>query len=206
MLRMDLGRGGQGEKIMLLTININNTNTMLGLFHNQKWIANWRVSSDRAKLVDEYGMLLKNLFDFEGYKWEDISAVAIASVVPPLTTTFTDMSRRFFKRDPLVVSHEINLGVKVRAGARHCGRSIVQPHGQITAHRIGGAARGHRFQHDPMHAVRTCAGLCGVDRRPGGTHPCGTRRTGPGHRHRGAGTGVGQRNKGHRSRRSNADP
>ena len=98
---------------MLLVININNTNTMLGLFHNQKWIANWRVASEQAKLPDEYGMLLKSLFDFEGHKWENISGIAIASVVPPLTTTFTEMCRRFLKREPLVVTHEINFGVRV---------------------------------------------------------------------------------------------
>jgi len=99
---------------MLLVININNTNTMLGLFHNQKWLANWRVASDQKKLADEYGILLKSLFDYEGYQWKDISAIAVASVVPPLTTTFTEMCRRVLKRDPLVVTHEINLGVKVR--------------------------------------------------------------------------------------------
>ena len=59
---------GKRKKSMLLAININNTNTMLGLYHNQKWIANWRVSSNRAKLADEYGMLLKNLFDYDSYK------------------------------------------------------------------------------------------------------------------------------------------
>ena len=128
---------------MLLAININNTNTMLGLFDNQTWIANWRVSSDRAKLVDEYGMLLKNLFDFEGYKWEDISAVAIASVVPPLTTTFTDMSRRFFKRDPLVVSHEINLGVKVRTDYP----------AEVGADRILNALATHRLHGSPAIVV-----------------------------------------------------
>jgi type III pantothenate kinase len=128
---------------MLLVININNTNTMLGLFHNQKWIANWRVSSDRAKLVDEYGMLLKNLFDFEGYKWEDVSAIAIASVVPPLTTTFTDMSRQFFKRNPLVVSHEINLGVKVRTDYP----------AEVGADRILNALATHRLHGSPAIVV-----------------------------------------------------
>ena len=128
---------------MLLAININNTNTMLGLYHNQKWIANWRVSSNRAKLADEYGMLLKNLFDYDGYKWEQISAIAIASVVPPLTTTFTDMCRRFFKRDPLVVSHEINLGVKVRTDYP----------AEVGADRILNALATHRLHGSPAIVV-----------------------------------------------------
>jgi type III pantothenate kinase len=128
---------------MLLVININNTNTMLGLFHNQKWIANWRVASDQKKLADEYGILLKSLFDYAGFKWEDIAAVAIASVVPPLTTTFTEMCRRFLKRNPLVVTHEINLGVKVRTDYP----------AEVGADRILNALATHRLHGSPAIVV-----------------------------------------------------
>ena len=98
---------------MLLVININNTNTMLGLYRDEEWIANWRVASNRSKLPDEYAILLKNLFDFERLDWRDISGVALASVVPPMTTTFVEMCRRFLHCDPLVVSNKIKTGVKV---------------------------------------------------------------------------------------------
>jgi len=128
---------------MLLVININNTNTMLGLFHNQKWIANWRVASDQAKLPDEYGMLLKSLFDFEGHKWENISGIAIASVVPPLTTTFTEMCRRFLKREPLVVTHEINFGVRV----------LTDYPAEVGADRILNALATHRLHGSPANVV-----------------------------------------------------
>ena len=128
---------------MLLVININNPNTMLGLHRNHKWIANWRVSSDRAKLADEYGMLLKSLFDFQGYKWDQISAIAIASVVPPLTSTFIEMCERFFKRSPLVVSHEINLGVKVRTDYP----------AEVGADRILNALATHRLHGSPAIVV-----------------------------------------------------
>jgi type III pantothenate kinase len=128
---------------MLLVININNTNTMLGLFHNQKWIANWRVASDQKKLADEYGILLKSLFDYAGYQWEAISAIAIASVVPPLTTTFTEMCRRFLKRNPLVVTHEINLGVKVRTDYP----------AEVGADRILNALATHRLHGSPAIVV-----------------------------------------------------
>jgi len=128
---------------MLLVININNTNTMLGLFHNQKWIANWRVASDQAKLPDEYGMLLKSLFDFEGHQWENISGIAIASVVPPLTTTFTEMCRRFLKREPLVVTHEINFGVRV----------LTDYPTEVGADRILNALATHRLHGSPAIVV-----------------------------------------------------
>lgn len=86
---------------------------MLGLYRDKTWIANWRIASNSSKLPDEYAILIKNLFDFESLAWIDISGVALASVVPPMTTTFVEMCRRFLRCDPLVVTNEIKTGVKV---------------------------------------------------------------------------------------------
>lgn len=128
---------------MLLLMNINNTNTMLGLYQNEEWIANWRIASDRAKLPDEYAMLLKSLFDFEGLYWENISGVAIASVVPPLTTSFVEMCQRFLNRDPLVVTHDIKTGVKV----------LTDYPAEVGADRILNALATHRLHGSPAIVV-----------------------------------------------------
>jgi type III pantothenate kinase len=128
---------------MLLLMNINNTNTMLGLYQNEEWIANWRIASDRAKLPDEYAMLLKSLFDFEGLYWENISGVAIASVVPPLTTSFVEMCQRFLNQDPLVVTHNIKTGVKV----------LTDYPAEVGADRILNALATHRLHGSPAIVV-----------------------------------------------------
>jgi len=128
---------------MLLLMNINNTNTMLGLYQNEEWIANWRIASDRAKLPDEYAMLLKSLFDFEGLYWEKISGVALASVVPPLTTSFVEMCQRFLNRDPLVVTHDIKTGVKV----------LTDYPAEVGADRILNALATHRLHGSPAIVV-----------------------------------------------------
>jgi len=128
---------------MLLLMNINNTNTMLGLYQNEEWIANWRIASDRAKLPDEYAMLLKSLFDFEGLYWENISGVALASVVPPLTTSFVEMCQRFLNHDPLVVTHDIKTGVKV----------LTDYPAEVGADRILNALATHRLHGSPAIVV-----------------------------------------------------
>ena len=128
---------------MLLLMNINNTNTMLGLYQNEEWIANWRIASDRAKLPDEYAMLLKSLFDFEGLYWENISGVALSSVVPPLTTSFVEMCQRFLNRDPLVVTHDIKTGVKV----------LTDYPAEVGADRILNALATHRLHGSPAIVV-----------------------------------------------------
>ena len=99
---------------MLLTTNINNTNTMIGLYDGTEWIANWRIKTDRAKQSDEYAMLLHNLFQYNRLRWSDVTGVALASVVPPLTACFVDMYQRYFRLEPLVVTNKIRTGVKIR--------------------------------------------------------------------------------------------
>ena len=99
---------------MLLTTNINNTNTMFGLYDGKEWIANWRVKTDRAKQPDEYAMLLRDLFQHNNLSWSDVTGVAMASVVPPLTGSFVEMYERYFKLKPLVVTHKIKSGVNIR--------------------------------------------------------------------------------------------
>jgi type III pantothenate kinase len=128
---------------MLLAIDVGNTNTMLGLYQNKKWIANWRIASDRAKLPDEYAMLLKSLFDFTGFKWKDISGVALASVVPQLTTTMVEMSHRFLEQDPLVISPDINTGVRI----------LIDYPAEVGADRILNALAAHRIHGSPAIVV-----------------------------------------------------
>ena len=98
---------------MLLTTNINNTNTMIGLYSGTERIANWRINTDRAKQPDEYAMLLSNLFEHNQLKWSEVTGVALSSVVPPLTGTFVDLFERYFQVEPLVVTNKIKTGVKI---------------------------------------------------------------------------------------------
>ncbi len=98
---------------MLLVINVNNTNTSFGVHADGQWRAHWRVATDRAKQTDEHAMLLHELFEFNGLRWSDLEGVAIASVVPPITSIFVELSRRYLKHDPLLVSHRIKTGVNI---------------------------------------------------------------------------------------------
>ena len=60
---------------MLLTIDVGNTNTVLGVFRGEELIANWRLTTARAQTVDEYGVLTRNLFSYAGLNQEDITGV-----------------------------------------------------------------------------------------------------------------------------------
>ena len=94
---------------MLMAIDIGNTHTVLGIFHKNRLVQHFRVTSDRARTADECGILIKQLFpDFE-----KIKDVIVCSVVPPLTPVYQEMSKKFLKLDPLLVQWNLPLGIKI---------------------------------------------------------------------------------------------
>jgi type III pantothenate kinase len=98
---------------MLLTIDVGNTNTVLGVFRGEELIANWRLTTARAQTVDEYGVLARNLFSLAGLNQEMITGVIISSVVPPVNWTLAEMSRVYFDKKALFVEMGVKTGLSV---------------------------------------------------------------------------------------------
>jgi type III pantothenate kinase len=98
---------------MLLTIDVGNTNTVLGVFREEELIANWRLTTARTQTVDEYGVLTRNLFSLAGLNQEMISGVIISSVVPPLNWTLAEMSRIYLGRKALFLEMGVKTGMSV---------------------------------------------------------------------------------------------
>jgi len=94
---------------MLLAIDIGNTHTVLGMFHKEKLIQHFRVTSDHALTVDECGILVKQLFPDYG----KVKDVIICSVVPPLSPIYQEMSKKFLKVDSVLVHWNLPLGIKI---------------------------------------------------------------------------------------------
>jgi type III pantothenate kinase len=99
---------------MLLVFDIGNTNIVLGLYDGEKLLHHWRISTDRQKTGDEYGMLIHNLLGYSGRTMHDVSAIIISSVVPPLVVPITNMCKRYFKVEPLVVGPGIKTGICIK--------------------------------------------------------------------------------------------
>src|SRR6516162_1144827 len=98
---------------MLLTIDVGNTNTVLGVFRDAELIANWRLTTARTQTVDEYGVLTRNLFSLAGLGKEMISGVIISSVVPPLNWTLAEMSRLYLGKKALFLEMGVKTGMSV---------------------------------------------------------------------------------------------
>src|SRR5574340_1829142 len=100
--------------MMLLAIDVGNTNTVLGVFRGTDLIANWRLTTARAQTVDEYGVLTRNLFALAGLNSSAITGVIVSSVVPPLNWTLGEMARIYFEKKVLFVEPGIKTGMPVQ--------------------------------------------------------------------------------------------
>lgn len=98
---------------MLLTLDVGNTNTVLGVFRESKLIAHWRLTTARDQTVDEYGILTRNLFSVADLDPTEITGVIISSVVPPLNWTLEQMSKKYFQQAPLFVEPGVKTGMAV---------------------------------------------------------------------------------------------
>jgi len=99
---------------MLLAIDIGNTNITFGLYEGERLGPCWRIRTIHEKMPDEYGILIDQLFRHRGYDPEQVTGIAVASVVPPLTPVFQQVCRDYVGRAPLVVDAGVRTGVRVR--------------------------------------------------------------------------------------------
>jgi len=98
---------------MLLAIDIGNTNTVVGVFDESRLINHFRVGSNHAMTVDECGFFVTGLLEKLNIKPEQLNRVVIASVVPRLTPIFEQMSEKYLKLTPLMVSSKTKLPIKI---------------------------------------------------------------------------------------------
>lgn len=99
---------------MLLTIDIGNTNVTIGLYANKDLKAHWRLATDHNRMPDEYGLQLLGLLQNANHQPTDLTGVALASVVPPLTGRVIQACREYLQQDPLIIDTGIKTGIRIR--------------------------------------------------------------------------------------------
>lgn len=80
---------------MLLTFDVGNTETTLGLFDGEALRAHWRVTTDTPRTQDEMGVLLRGLLGGADIVLSEVTGVAIASVVRGMATHLAGACRQW---------------------------------------------------------------------------------------------------------------
>jgi type III pantothenate kinase len=100
---------------MLLTLDVGNTNTVLGLYPlgSEELVAQWRISTRKDQTADEYGVLFLNLFAMRKIEVTEIASIIISSVVPPVDSALRQMCDRYFNLKPMFVEPGIKTGMPI---------------------------------------------------------------------------------------------
>lgn len=96
---------------MLLTIDIGNTETTAGLFDGDSLKAHWRLTTSSARTADEMRVLLLQLVRSEGIEAQQVTGVALCSVVPLVTQPVVDACDVAFGVTPVVVDARSSLPI-----------------------------------------------------------------------------------------------
>lgn len=99
---------------MLLAFDVGNTNIVMGVFDGKKLVQNWRMKTDKDKSADEYGMLINELFAFNGLKTTDVNDVIISTVVPSISYTLQHLSIKYFNIRAIEVGPGVKTGMVIK--------------------------------------------------------------------------------------------
>lgn len=100
---------------MILTIDIGNTNTVLGGFTDDKLMFISRISTNARKTDAEYATKIKSILALYDVDKAEISGAIISSVVPPLTRTIKNAVKMVYGVDAIVVGPGIKTGINLLA-------------------------------------------------------------------------------------------
>jgi type III pantothenate kinase len=98
---------------MLLVIDVGNTNTVLGVYDREVLIDHWRIATEKGKTADEWGIMFRDLFQFDQIDIRDFDGLIISSVVPPVLDMLQGMAEKYFHVKPLIVGPNIVTGMVI---------------------------------------------------------------------------------------------
>jgi type III pantothenate kinase len=112
---------------MLLAIDVGNTNIVVGIYdlapgrpetsddpRGSGLRAHFRLDTRQSRTSDEYAALLAPLFQRAGLSFADVSAVMVATVVPPAQFPIQVFCDTYLRRPPLWVGPGIKTGISIQ--------------------------------------------------------------------------------------------
>jgi len=99
---------------MILVFDVGNTNMVIGVYQEDKLLTHWRIRTDTLRTCDEYGMIIKALFDYQQIEMKKVKAVVISSVVPSLMAELEGLSYKYFSCRPLVIGPGVKTGLAIK--------------------------------------------------------------------------------------------
>jgi len=140
---------------MLLTVDVGNTNIVMGFYKDSELVRAWRLSTDRGRTKDEYAILLDSIMRMSSIAPKDVKGAVGASVVPPLVESITKVVKECLSLNILWVSYKLDLGIRL----------AVENPATVGADRIANAVGAYFLYGAPVIVVDMGTALtwCAVD-------------------------------------------
>jgi type III pantothenate kinase len=102
-------QGEAGGALMLLAIDVGNTQTVFGLFDDERLTEQFRVGTDPTHTGDELAVMLRAFVDLDA-----LDGIVLSSTVPPLVREYEAFAERWAETELLVLGPGVATGVPVR--------------------------------------------------------------------------------------------
>jgi len=99
---------------LLLTIDVGNTQTVLGLFKDTELRHHWRIATNAEQTSDELALLVYQLMQLRGIEFHpEKLGIAVSSVVPRMTAALRQMVDEWFGGQPVVIEPGTRTGMPI---------------------------------------------------------------------------------------------
>ncbi len=98
---------------MILTVDIGNSNIVLGVVDDEKIVMEARLRTDATKTSDEYAVDLKSLLDIYGIDVKSVEGAIIGSVVPQVLNSMQTAIKKLTGHTALVVGPGLKTGLNI---------------------------------------------------------------------------------------------
>lgn len=97
---------------MLLALDVGNTNVKIGLFENGGLKNSWRMTSNRRRTADEFGIQMESFFNHLNIPTSAVDGIIMSSVIPSMNYTMEHMCSIYFHgQKPMMVDSSLNTGL-----------------------------------------------------------------------------------------------
>jgi type III pantothenate kinase len=99
---------------MLLTIDVGNTTTVIGLFKDAELVDHWRIATVAERTSDEMALMIRQFLGFHGFSDDTkVTGVAVASGVPRVTAALRELTEKYFGFTPIVIEPGVRTGMPI---------------------------------------------------------------------------------------------
>jgi type III pantothenate kinase len=99
---------------MLLAVDVGNTQTHLGAFEGERLVEHWRFQTRSGATGDELAERIAGLFSLSSVPFDEIDAVCVSSVVPPLGNQYEGLAERYLDANCLTIGPGVKTGMPIR--------------------------------------------------------------------------------------------